>query len=78
MKTFLDFQEDLTDRRAELLQKQKKQIKQSVKKGTKSRAAFEKHVADEQESRNKAQKKIREREKLKKEIKKEIADEEEG
>ena len=77
MKTFLDFQEDLTDRRQDLLQKQKTQKKQAAEKGTKSRAAFEKHVADEQESRNKAQQKIREREKLKKEIKKEIADEEE-
>ena len=42
MKSFSTFREDLTDRRQQLLQKQKAQKQQSAQKGAQSRASFEK------------------------------------
>jgi len=41
MKSFATFQEDLTDRRQQLLQRQKAQKQSSAERGAKSRASFE-------------------------------------
>ena len=46
MKSFSTFQEDLTDRRQQALQKQKIQKQKSAQKGAQSRAAFQKQRVD--------------------------------
>ena len=46
MKSFASFQEDLTDRRQQALQKQKAQKQKSAENAAQSRAAFEKQVSD--------------------------------
>ena len=77
MKSIENFKEDLTDRRQQLLQKQKAQKQSAAERGVKARAAFEKNVADEQEQKNKRQQKEREKEEIKREVKKELEKEEE-
>ena len=49
MKSFATFQEDLQDRRLQLIQKQKAQKQQSAERSAKSRASFEKEVDDKKE-----------------------------
>ena len=50
MKSFATFQEDLTDRRQQLLQRQKAQKQRSAESGAKARASFEKEVDDKREA----------------------------
>ena len=72
MKSFATFQEDLTDRRQQLIQKQKAQKQQSTERGAKSRASFEKQVDDKREAIAKKERKMKEREQIKQEVKKEL------
>ena len=76
MKSFATFQEDLTDRRQQLLQRQKAQKQRSAESGAKSRASFEKQVDDKREEIAKKEKKMKEREEMKKEVRKELEAEE--
>ena len=76
MKSFATFQEDLTDRRQQLLQKQKAQKQQSAESGTKARASFEKEVDDKREEIAKKERKMREKEEIKQQVKKELESEE--
>ena len=72
MKSFATFQEDLTDRRQQLLQKQKAQKQSSAESGAKSRASFEKEVDDKREEIANKERKMREKEEIKSQVKKEL------
>ena len=72
MKSFSTFQEDLTDRRQQALQKQKIQKQKSAEKGAQSRAAFQKQIVDKEEEVKKRERKIKEREEIKNEVRKEM------
>ena len=76
MKSFATFQEDLTDRRQQLLQKQKAQKQQSAESGAKARASFEKEVDDKGEEIAKKERKMREKEEIKQQVKRELQSEE--
>ena len=76
MKSFATFQEDLTDRRQQLIQKQKAQKQQSAESGAKSRDSFEKEVDDKREEIAKKERKMREKEDIKQQVKKELEAEE--
>ena len=76
MKSFATFQEDLTDRRQQLLQKQKAQKQSSAESGAKSRDSFEKEVDDKREEIAKKERKMREKEEIKQQVKKELESEE--
>ena len=62
MKSFATFQEDLTDKRQQLLQRQKAQKQSSAERAVKSRASFEKEVDDKKEAIAKKERKMREKE----------------
>ena len=49
MKSFVNFRENLQDRRLQLIQKQKAQKQRSAEAGDKARASFEKEVDDKRE-----------------------------
>ena len=76
MKSFVNFRENLQDRRLQLLRKQKDQKQQSVETGDKARASFEKEVDDKREATAKQERKMREKEDIKKEVRKELEAEE--
>ena len=76
MKSFVNFRENLQDRRLQLLRKQKDQKQQSAETGDKARASFEKEVDDKREATAKQERKMREKEDIKKEVRKELEAEE--
>ena len=76
MKSFATFQEDLTDRRQQLLQRQKAQKQSSAESGAKARASFEKEVDDKREATANKERKMREKEEIKQQVKKELEAEE--
>ena len=76
MKSFATFQEDLTDRRQQLLQRQKAQKQSSAERGAKSRASFEREVDDKKEAIAKKERKMREKEEIKNEVRRELQSEE--
>ena len=76
MKSFATFQEDLQDRRLQLIQKQKAQKQQSAEAGAKARASFEKEVDDKREEIAKKERKMREKEEIKQQVKRELQSEE--
>ena len=76
MKSFANFQEDLTDRRQQLLQRQKAQKQSSAESGAKSRASFEKEVDDKKEEIANKERKMREKEEIKQQVKRELQSEE--
>ena len=76
MKSFATFQEDLTDKRQQLLQRQKAQKQSSAERAVKSRASFEKEVDDKKEAIAKKERKMREKEEIKNEVKRELQSEE--
>ena len=76
MKSFVNFRENLQDRRLQLLRKQKDQKQQSAETGDKARVSFEKEVDDKREATAKQERKMREEEDIKKEVRKELEAEE--
>ena len=76
MKSFTTFQENLQDRRLQLIQKQKAQKQQSAESGAKARASFEKEVDDKREEIAKKERKMKEKEEIKSQVKKELEAEE--
>ena len=76
MKSFVNFRENLQDRRLQLLRKQKDQKQQSAETGDKARASFEKEVDDKREATAKKERKMKEKEDIKKEVRKELEAEE--
>ena len=76
MKSFVNFRENLQDRRLQLLRKQKDQKQQSAETGDKARVSFEKEVDDKREATAKKERKMKEKEDIKKEVRKELEAEE--
>ena len=76
MKSFATFQEDLQDRRLQLIQKQKAQKQQSAERAVKSRASFEKQIDDKKEEIANKERKMREKEEIKQQVKRELQSEE--
>ena len=76
MKSFVNFRENLQDRRLQLIQKQKAQKQRSAEAGDKARASFEKEVDDKREEIAKKERKMREKEEIKQQVKKELESEE--
>ena len=72
MKSFINFSEDLEDRKLQLLQKQKVMKQLEREKSDRSNKQFAQSIGDKQSQLQKSQEKEEEREKLKQEIKKEV------
>tara|TARA_Y100001938_G_C7769105_1_gene272354 strand:+ start:52 stop:285 length:234 start_codon:yes stop_codon:yes gene_type:complete len=77
MKSFATFQEDLTDKRQQALQKQKALKQKAAAAGARSRDSFEKQIVDKREEIAKQERKMKEKEEMKKEVRKELEAEEE-
>ena len=76
MKSFVNFRENLQDRRLQLLRKQKDQKQQSAETGDKARVSFEKEVDDKRDEIANKERKMREKEEIKQQVKKELEAEE--
>ncbi|AIR93449.1 hypothetical protein AVU42_gp111 [Prochlorococcus phage P-TIM68] len=75
MKSFIDFSENLEDRKKQLMQKQKMMQQMEREKASKNNQQFKQDLEDKQSSIEKEKEEAKKREQLKKEIKDEIKDE---
>ena len=75
MKSFVDFSENLEDRKKQLMQKQRMMQQMERERASKTNQQFKQDLEDKQSRVEKEKEEAKKREQLKKEIKKEIKDE---
>jgi len=75
MKSFVDFSENLEDRKKQLMQKQKMMQQMEKEKASRTNQQFKQDLEDKQSRVEKEKEEAKKREQLKKEIKDEIKDE---